>query len=216
MSGPAFHPSETTLLDLARGAIKPGARLVVLSHLERCPSCRADLAALEAAAGHLVEETAPVALDPHALDLALARIERPAPQPALPPARLPSLLRDLAVPRALAGVAIGPTRWMAPGMTLARVHAQAPNERVYLLRVGPGLKLPHHGHTGCELTTVLHGAFSDENGLYRAGDFTETTSENTHHPKVEGEQACVCLIASDGPMRMLEAIPRLLQPFFGV
>ena len=213
----AFHPHETTLLALASGALSPGARLVVTAHLEGCPACRADVEALEAAGGALVSALEPAAMDVHALDLALARIERPEPPPRSPPAPLTSpLLEGVSIPAALRRSQIGPVRQMVPGIRVAKLAGHAPGERLYLLRVAPGMRMPHHGHQGAELTLVLHGSFSDGSGRYRVGDLAELGEDDIHTPTVGADGDCVCLIAADGVMRMREWLPRLLQPLFGV
>ncbi len=213
----AFHPSETTLLDYVGGSLRPGARLVVSAHLETCWVCRGDVAALESAAGAMLSDLEPAALEPHALDLALARIERPAPPPRAPAGPLATPLLDgIVVPAALRRADVGPTRWMAPGIRVARLNGGAAGERIYLLRVAGGMRLPDHGHHGDELTLVLSGSYSDAGGSYQVGDLVECGAEEHHDPRVDIGADCVCLIAADGAMRMRGWLPRLLQPLFGV
>jgi len=213
----AFHPSETTLLDFVGGALNRGARLVVSAHLEVCSACRSDVGALEAAAGDLLVRMPSAQLDPHALELALARIERPeAPRAAPPPFASSALLEGVQVPAAIRRADIGAARWMAPGIRVAKLRNHAPVERLYLLRVGPGMRMPHHGHQGSELTLVLHGSFSDSGGRYRAGDLAEVCEDDVHTPTIDTGGDCVCLVAADGAMRMREWLPRMLQPLFGV
>ena len=69
---------------------------------------------------------------------------------------------------------------------------------------------------GAEFTCVLSGGFSDETGSYGPGDFAEADPTLTHTPRADPDGECVCLIASEGPMRMRGLIGRLLQPLFGV
>jgi putative transcriptional regulator len=212
-----IHPSETTLLDYAGGALKPGARLVVSSHLETCASCRADVGSLEAAAGLLMASLEPVKLEDDALALALARIERPPPPPrAAPTPQVSTILKDVDVPAALRRAEIGPTRWMAPGIRVAKIRGADPGEKLYLLRVASGMRMPHHGHDGIELTYVLKGAFSDAEGHYGVGDLAETTTADVHTPLIDKGGDCVCLVAAEGEMQMREWLPRMLQPFFGL
>lgn len=218
MSG-SLHPSEITLLDYARGALKPGGRVLLDCHLETCAACRADVEALEAAGGVLMQALDPAALQEHALERALASIERPAPPPAPEPFPLTPdapILKGVQVPRALRRAEIGPARWMAPGVRMAKLRGAGAGEAAYLLRVAPGMKLPDHGHTARELTLVLKGSFEDLGGVYRAGDLAEAGPQHEHQPAVIGEGDCVCLVAAEGTMRMREWLPRLLQPLLGV
>jgi putative transcriptional regulator len=213
----SVHPYETTLLDYARGALKPGARVVVASHLETCAVCAADVHALEAAAGCLIDGLVPAELQDHALEMILASIERPIPAPApLAPLAASSLLRDVDAPAALRRADIGPARWMAPGVRVAKLRGVGEGEMAYLLRVAPGMRMPDHGHRGAELTLVLKGSFSDHMGHYRVGDLAEVGEDNEHSPTVGADEDCVCLVAAQGVMRMKEWLPRVLQPLFGV
>lgn len=213
----SFHPTEFTLLDYARGALPAGARVVVSAHLEHCAACAADVRALEAAAGAMLQALDSAELEDYALARILASIERPPPvfRPAVA-GSISSLLRGVDAPRALAGVEVGPTRWMAPGIRIARLKDAGLDERAYLLRVAPGMRMPEHGHRGRELTLVLKGAFSDSMGRYRVGDLVETGEAHEHAPTVDSDGDCVCLIAAQGVMRMKAWLPRMLQPAFGI
>ena len=83
------------------------------------------------------------------------------------------------------------TRWQS-NATSGRAARQAPDGwRTYLLHARPGQGLLEHGHKGCEMTAVISGAFRDDTGLYRAGDFIECGMDLEHRPKVEGEAACL-------------------------
>jgi putative transcriptional regulator len=72
-----------------------------------------------------------------------------------------------------------------------------------------------HGHKGTELTTVISGAFRDDTGLYRTGDFIECGMDLKHRPKVAGESACLCLIVAEGGVKV-RGLARLLQPLLQV
>ncbi len=86
----------------------------------------------------------------------------------------------------------------------------------YLLRSGPGRRLPTHGHTGMEYVCVLTGAFSDETGRYAPGDFAQSDDSLVHAPITDLDGECICLIAAAGPMQMHSLAGKLLQPFVGL
>ena len=70
------HPAPSELLlDYASGTLAEGPALLVAAHLAYSEDARADVAALEAAAGEMLESMPQAALDDDALARTLARIE---------------------------------------------------------------------------------------------------------------------------------------------
>ncbi len=211
----SHHPSEAVLTAYACGSLADGPGLTVAAHLEGCVHCRGLVGTMEAVGGALMAELEPSAMHAQALDLALARIERPA-EPRRVASAPVKTLEGWRLPAALQGRKIGPRLWIAPGLWFAHVHSNAPDGwRTYLLRAGKGQSLPEHGHRGLEVTAVLHGAFGDGIGQYGAGDFCEAAEELQHQPEVVGDQACLCLISAKGGMRA-KGIAGLLQPLLRV
>jgi len=87
---------------------------------------------------------------------------------------------------------------------------------VRLLKIPAGTAVPDHGHHGTELTLVLQGAFVDETDRFGAGD-VEVANEDMHHtPVAEAGEDCICLAATDAPLRFKGIIPRLAQRFSGM
>jgi putative transcriptional regulator len=206
---PLHHPGEDLLVDYATGALFGGRRLVVEAHLEACPQCRAAVAQAEAVGGLLLQSLPAAALQPHALDWALARIERPAPAPE-PPKR--QAADWIAVPETVVEAARRHRRWAAPGVWVAPVTRGPGRARSYLLGVGAGISVPRHTHRGLELTCVLKGAYRDGDGLYEAGDFACHDEHVEHRPTVTADGECVCLIAADRPLVPRDWVGRLFQP----
>ncbi len=210
------HPSQSILAAYASGALADGPGLGVAAHLERCAECRAAVAALEAVGGALLQDLPDAPMQTLALDQALGRIERPEPRPARAERASDRRSFGVTLPRALKGRRIGRRRFVAPDLWIAHVQSNAPDGwRTYLLHAGPGQGLLEHGHKGPEMTTVLSGAFRDDTGLYRAGDFVECGAELEHRPRVDGETACLCLIVAEGGVKVRGAA-RLLQPLLQV
>jgi len=215
--GLIHHPSDDILLRHAAGRLSAGPTLVVATHLAACPHCRAVTRMGEAVGGVLLAEEPPAALAPDALDRALARLDMPA-SPPRPASVVPELAPGLPMPRPLHDVAHGPWRWVAPGISRIRLNLAdaTPGERAYLLRVAPGSTLPEHGHRGQELTCVLAGRFSDGTGTYAQGDVAEMDAGHEHQPIAEPGEACICLIVTQGRLRMHGLLARALQPLVGV
>lgn len=225
---PHHHPSELTLIDYARGNLSFGHSLVVGAHLETCAACREASAQFsfvaDSVSGIFLDDEAPMALSDEALAYALARIERPLPpagdtQPNLRAAEtqsaLPDFLEGIRLPAGLDPASLGKRQWAAPGVWVAPIGPMKPSDgsRLYLMRVAPGMKMPRHDHNGTERTLVLKGSFSDNTGTYRCGDLAELDEGHEHSPHIGGDEACICLIASDGPLRTRTLIGHLLRPF---
>ncbi len=95
-------------------------------------------------------------------------------------------------------------------------RSSGPPERAWLVRVAPGQSLPDHGHRGWEATCVLAGGFTDVTGAYGPGDVAETDGTVMHQPVAGRREACICLIAWEGRLRMRGLLARLVQPLMGV
>ena len=208
------HPTEVVLAGYASGALADGPSLAVSAHLDRCPACRGRVTLFEQVGGALLADNDEVQMAGDALALALARIERP--EPAVRASTPVAGPQGVQLPSALARRGIGSRRWVGPGIWVAPVRSNKPDGwRTYLLRVPRGVAIPHHGHHGPEFTAVLQGAFTDEGSVYGPGDFAESGEGLEHHPTVQGEQPCICLISGHGGVRAT-GILRLIQPLIGV
>jgi putative transcriptional regulator len=207
MSG-VNHPSETVLAAYAGGHLRPAFHLVAGAHLRGCASCRARVLMLEEVGGVLLSELAPAEMAPDALARAMARIETATQPIELPEADLKDLLSQLKLKR---------RRWLAPGVWMAPVELEAQgDDLLYVLRIPAGARTFSHGHNGREFTAVLKGAYRDDSGRYRAGDFQEIGAEHEHQPVVAPGGDCICLIASEAPMKMHSRLGRLAQLYMNV
>jgi len=200
---PSHHPSAAVLADYASGAMRPAFAAVVAAHVERCAACRTEIRAFEALGGELIADLPAAPMSEESLERVMAGIDRPVPpaEPAPPPTaqRIP----------------FGRAQWLAPGMSIRKARL-GDGDLLYLLQLPGGIATVPHGHEGMEFTTVLEGAYDDEAGRFAAGDFAELTDEAHHQPTVTPGQPCVCLIASEKPMRMTTLGGRLVQWIAGV
>lgn len=209
------HPSDALLVDYASGAMGPAQSLVIASHVHACADCRARVEAAEAMGGALLEDLGPAAMSADALDLALARIERPAPAPA-PRVEAPQPPDWIAVP-AEVREAVRRKRWVAPGVWVAPVMPSGGGQPLsYLLRVGKGMRMPEHTHSGCELTLVLKGSFRDGDEVFAPGDLAEADDDVQHSPHITADSDCVCLVACDNPLVVRGMIARAVQAYAGI
>jgi putative transcriptional regulator len=85
-----------------------------------------------------------------------------------------------------------------------------------LLYIPAGAAVPDHGHRGTELTLVLQGAFRDETARFAAGDVEVADEDLQHKPVAEIGHDCICLAATNAPLRFSAWIPRVAQSLFGL
>ena len=114
---------------------------------------------------------------------------------------------------------IGPggPRWRALGFGAKQAILWAGGAgSLRLLFIPPAQAVPEHGHRGLELTLVLSGAFTDETGTYGTGDLEIADEALGHTPQALGDTPCLCLAATDAPLRFRALVPRLLQPLFRI
>jgi putative transcriptional regulator len=180
---PARNPSEDRLLAYAAGTLSPPEAVVVAAHLAMRPANDAWVRNLQAVGAEFLKETAPAALENDALDRAMALIETDAGE-----VHRPQPLNDMPeLPEPLRRYALGPWRWVGPGVRVRDVHAPRDGDcRVILLKIDPGRETPRHTHGGVELTCVISGAYATEFERFEVGDLEEADHEVLHQPRVVG------------------------------
>lgn len=212
----AHHPAASTLVEFAAGSLGQAARAVVATHLELCRRCRDDVSIAEAVGGALLDALPPSEMVPDALLRALAALASPAVEDerAVVPPLLPG---GVAVPVPLRPYVSDRWRWLAPGIRLMPLLPVNPSGmRLDMIHVAPGTALPRHGHRGRELACVITGSFSDATGVFGPGDLAEVDATREHQPAASADGACICVIATEGRLRMSGLLARLLQPLIDI
>jgi putative transcriptional regulator len=101
---------------------------------------------------------------------------------------------------------------LSPSIHSADLCQDYGGSKVGLLRIKPGGSAPTHTHLGDELTVILEGSFSDEKGVYRAGDFLACDGSHTHTPVASKDRDCICLVVSEAPLQFTGWFTRLFNP----
>ncbi len=210
MTVAARNPSEERLLAYAAGTLSPPEAVVVAAHLALRPANDAWVRRLQSVGGAFLETTRPADLSDGALARAMARIETDSGE-----ARVPPSLNDMTeLPEPLRRYALGPWRWIGPGMRVRDVHAPRDGDcRVILLKIDAGRETPRHTHGGVELTCVLSGAYATETERFEVGDLEEADEDVLHRPRVVSDEPCLCVVALDGQIQLDGWLGRLIQPF---
>lgn len=206
------HLSNPLLIAYAAGNLPEAFSLVVATHVSLCDECRARLESFEAVGGAMVESADSVAMADGSLAAVMARLGA---QDAAPAPRkrslLPAPLLDYI------GGDLAAVKWRPLGMGVRQaILPTARGASARLLYIPAGQAVPDHGHRGTELTLVLQGAFRDDSDRFGPGDVEIATEEMEHTPVAEAGVDCICLAATDAPLRFRALMPRLLQPIFRI
>lgn len=205
------HISDDLLAAYAAGTLPHPYALVAAAHISLCLDCRADFEAHQMAGGAVLE-TATRAVVSDDLKLStLALLDEPAP---VKRTYARSGVYPGPVMEALKGK---PPRWKSLGLGVRQCILSGNREgSVRLLYIPPGQAVPDHTHNGLELTLVLQGSFSDETGRFGVGDLEMADQDLEHTPIADAGAPCICLAATDAPLRFNALLPRLLQPLFKI
>lgn len=208
------HLTDQILMAYSSGDLPEAFSLVVATHVSLCDECRSRLSAFDALGGAVIEDSFADMAD-GSLEACLARIDGLAQATARAPRKreglLPAPLADYV------GGGLEAVKWRPLGMGVRQ--AILPTSRdasARLLYIPAGAAVPDHGHRGLEMTLVLQGAFRDEKDRFGPGDVEIADEAMEHTPMAEAGLDCICLAATDAPLKFNRLIPRLAQPLFRI
>ncbi|EXJ13070.1 MULTISPECIES: ChrR family anti-sigma-E factor [Nitrincola] len=213
----SHHFDDATLMAYASGSLPQGMALLVACHLHWCPHCRQRLAEAEAIGGALLAQIEPMSLKADALKSVMDRLDLEEEIP-LPQIRPVQTATDLPAPLhhyLQTNLDHLPWKRLGYGVHHIDLNLKGPGA-TRLLKIAPGVSVPHHTHAGNELTLILRGSYTDEFGRFSAGDVADLDGEVKHQPIVDTDQDCICLIATDAPLKFTGLMGRLVQPFIGL
>lgn len=211
MSKIQHHIPNNLLAAYASGATEHAYSLAIAAHVSLCAECRAGLTAHEAAGGAVLENLEQNAVSNSLKSSVMDQLDAPfKPEPVY--------RRSGVYPGPIVAALKGKEpKWRSVGMGVRQsiLHSD-PECTARLLYIPPGQAVPDHGHNGLELTLVLQGSFSDESGTFGVGDI-EVADKDVEHTPIAGDgPACICLAATDAPLRFSGFLPRVLQPIFRI
>lgn len=210
------HLTESLLMGYAAGTLPEAFNLVVATHISMCDTCRSALAEYEAIGGEVMMGNDPVDVAEDALTATLAMIEKASfnqivEAKPVKDSVFPAPLRDYV------NGDLGAVKWRRVGGGVSQMMLSTSKEAtVRLLHIPAGTAVPDHGHQGTELTLVLQGAFVDETDRFAAGDVEVADEELNHTPVAEAGMDCICLSATDAPLRFNGFVPRMAQRLMGI
>jgi putative transcriptional regulator len=220
-----FHPDENLLLEYSAGTLDPGLAIAVKTHISMCPKCQSTVNKLNTIGAGLLDKASAheheqLETDETASFSALMRHIRQTEENAIkfeskvePPkvssrgTQLPPIVEKLLPATSL--------RWkrVSPSLKQANLETGQNRYEVCLHKIRKGGKVAEHDHRGTEITIVLRGAFSDEKGTYRRGDFLMRAPGDTHRPTATQDQDCLCLSVCEAPVKLTGLLGKIVNPF---
>ena len=205
------HTPDALIAAYAAGSLPQPFAIVVATHISICLECRAAYHGHLAVGGTVLEDVAETDVSDGLKDNILALLDTPE-KPA--PVYCRSGVYPGPVIEALKGK---PPKWKSMGLGVRQCIVGSSSEgTVRLLYIPPGQAVPDHSHNGLELTLVLQGSFSDATGRFGVGDLEVADEDLEHTPVADEGPPCICLAATDMPLKFNSFLPRMLQPLFGI
>ena len=94
---------------------------------------------------------------------------------------------------------------------IASILPKEKNEKLELIHVMPGAKIPQHTHEGNESFLVLHGSYSDEYGKYKQGTVQVRSDDHNHTPVGDARTGCIGLAYTHGKIKFSGKFGKLLN-----
>ena len=96
---------------------------------------------------------------------------------------------------------------------IASILPKVNDEKLELIHVMPGAKIPQHTHEGNESFLVLHGSYSDEYGNYEQGSVQVRSDDHDHTPVGNAQTGCIGLAYTHGKIKFSGKFGKLLNLF---
>lgn len=233
------HLDEATIVSYSAGALPAGLAVIAAAHLQLCPTCRARWSEAERIGGQLMAAQADMTVSTPLVEKDPIKKATPPNAEALRLKQREAMLARLDEPEVIEPLTVAPDfsdadllpvslhpyfgqrysqlawRRLIPGVRMIR--GQAPGQgSLVMFNITPGTSMPVHSHGRSELTQVLKGSYRDAIGQFGPGDIADLDETIEHQPVAWGDTPCICVAATDAPLRFSGLIPRLMQPFIGL
>lgn len=205
------HLSEQILMGYSAGVLPEAFNLVVASHLCLSDEARAMQCCYDAIGGAVLAKCEQERMSKNALAATMHQIKTCACDDETPQVCSGIFPEPL---QSYVGGSPEAIRWKRVGKGVRQaIIPTGEGATARLFYVPAGQAVPDHGHKGIELTLVLQGAFTDADQRYRRGDIEISTPDTIHRAVAEPGKACICLSATDTPLRFKKWIHRLFGIF---
>lgn len=208
------HPAPELLAAFSAGSLPLGHALCVGVHTEYCNECQVNVQRLNKLGGQFFEDLQPASISENLRDSVFSMLDD---TPESEQIIVPTTKQNSDIPRSLRqfipeSYDALPWERVTPSIETAKLCVDTNGARVEMLRIKPGGNIATHTHTGDEFTMVLEGGFSDESGIYLAGDFVFKDGKHKHRPMATKDARCICLSVTDAPIAFTGFFTRWLNP----
>ena len=212
------HPTTEILKEYAQGKLATGWSVALSAHLELCQSCKQKFSELELDAANSWSQASSNQSTQDFSHLLANIIGQPQENTYDSPVSDNSPITEIhmldhsfTLPPILAKAAKEGLVWkkLAGGINQAKLDIDTETQCEFIY-MSPGSKTPMHRHQGSEITLVLDGSFSDEQGTYEATDFIVRSGKDEHQPV--SEEGCLCFAVLDSPLTFTQGLARLFNP----
>ncbi len=204
------HPDASVILNAASGQLPTIHHLSIQLHAQVCETCQKLLSEFEQKGGENLQQLSDsplVALTFSALLDKIGDTEQDS-KASTETYDTQRILEDILMKGTSSDLN---WHWRTRRFAEIPLSANDDNFEAKLIYFKKGFKVPQHTHKGDEVTIVLHGAFSDDSGTYKRGDYVHKTSLDRHSPIAESD--CICLAITNAPLKFTGTFGPVLNWF---
>lgn len=218
-----YHPDINMLVEYTNGSLPWAVSLGVAAHLQLCPHCRQNTAQMSILGGIQLIDAPKEQLANDSFDRLINRIQSKNAEPkknngvivaknTMESACVSSL------PKVIQKLLTHKLKWkkINRSLSMARLTTGQQHYEVAFHKINKGGKVVEHDHRGLEITLVLDGSFSDEQGVYQRGDFLVREPGHTHRPTATLNQDCLCLSVCEAPIKMTGMLGYFINPLLRI
>lgn len=210
--------SEDTITEFAAGTLSPAKHLIVACQSEMSDSVAERIEFQENVAASFLDDVKTESLSPLFMGNVLEKLPKQSQQNG-GGARKTSLAPQTL--RKEIGQGLSDIKWRSfvPGVAVYDIYGDRhynSGDRLYLLKAKGGIKMPEHSHSGEEWTLILTGSYSIGDQRFSRGDLHIEDETTVHSPHIDEGEDCICLVMTQGPLKMKTLAARIVQPFVGI
>lgn len=210
--------SEEAVTDFAAGTLSPAKHLIVACQSEMSDDVSERIKFQETIAASFLDDVKSAPLTPLFMGRVLENLpEQPRDEGQAPKknALAPNTLRQKI------GQGLSDIKWRSfvPGVAIYDIYGDRrynSGDRLYLLKARGGIKMPEHSHSGEEWTLILTGSYTIGDQRFSRGDLHIEDDTTVHSPHIDEGEDCICLVMTQGPLKMKSLAARIVQPFVGI